>query len=246
MMPRAGEGYHRVSIELADVYGNKSSVRFYLQQRASSTEQSCERLFYANQKNLVEQSGISFLLDESALYASTCLTVSSRSDDSGFSNRYTAGRADIPVHHYFDLKLKPNKLVPFALRSKMAMIHSEKGRDEGTAATTAPEGWYKASVRALGEYRLVADTTAPSVRPVMAVKGTLSKAKSIAFRVTDNLTSVKSFRAELDGKWILFEQHGSTWTYVFDEHCPKGVHRLVVTAKDENGNEAMASFTFTR
>jgi hypothetical protein len=235
-----------VRIDLSDVYRNKTSVRFHLQQTATSEGPPCEKPVYSNQRNIIDQPGISFQLDETALYATTCLAISSKADLTSYSDRYLVGSADVPVHHYFDLQLKPNKLIPFDLRNKMAMIYSNGREERGTAAVPGNQGWYKASVRALGEYRLMVDSTAPSVKPIAAVNGNLGKARTIAFRVTDNLTSVKSLRGELDGKWILFEQNGSTWTYVFDEHCAKGTHRLVLTAQDENGNEAMASFTFTR
>ena len=44
----------------------------------------------------------------------------------------------------------------------------------------------------------------------------------------------------------LFEQHGNTWTYVMDEHCPKGPHELMLRAEDENGNKTELRFRFTR
>jgi hypothetical protein len=50
----------------------------------------------------------------------------------------------------------------------------------------------------------------------------------------------------LDGKWILFEQHDDIWTYVFDEHCPKGRHTLRLKAEDESGNVAVKEFSFVR
>ena len=126
------------------------------------------------------------------------------------------------------------------------MVYNDGKRENGSAAEGAAQGWYKASVRSLGTYWLVVDTAAPVIKPVTAIKGNMAAAKQIAVRATDGITSVKSLRATLDGAWILFEQHGDTWTYVMDEHCGKGPHKLAITATDENGNATTSNFAFSR
>ena len=53
----------------------------------------------------------------------------------------------------------------------------------------------------------------------------------------DNFNSIKSFRAELDGKWLCFSNDkGKTWIYPFDENFPAGEHELKLTIQDEAGN----------
>jgi hypothetical protein len=181
------------------------------------------------------------------MYDVTCIDISAKEDATSFSPRVMIGQPTMPVHHYFELSMKPSRIIPFALRSKVAMVYNDGGKTEsGRAAMPATQGWYTSSVRALGEYRLVPDTTAPIVKPISKVEGNLSKARSIVFKATDDITSVKTFKAELDGKWLLFEQHEDEWKYVFDSHCSGGKHTLVVTSQDENGNESKASYTFTR
>jgi hypothetical protein len=202
--------------------------------------------FYAGRQNPVEYSNVSFVLDERELYADVCMPVTSIPDSGGISDKFTVGREEVPLHHYFDLQLKPRRLIPFAWRSKIAMVYTEGKRESGSAAQLATQGWYKASVRNLGAYRLVVDTLGPTIKPISAIGGNMVKAKQMAVRVEDEITSVKTLRATLDGKWILFEQHSNVWTYVFDEHCPKGTHRLTITATDENGNETSSIFTFSR
>jgi len=190
--------------------------------------------------------GCSFSLDDGLLYDDVCDSVRSAEMPGAVSRRYSIFSPEIPAHHYFPLSLRAGSLLPFALRNKIAMMYSDGRSTSGKAAGIAEKGWYTAKVRGFGDYWLAVDTSAPIVKSLTALKGHLGKSKSIAFRATDNFTSVQAFRGELNGKWILFEQHGSTWTYVLDEHCPKGPHKLVIKAKDENGNEARASFTFTR
>lgn len=238
--------YHEVRVVCSDVAGNNSELSFYLRCLDGPHAMPCKESADPGAVTTYNTPFASFSLDESVLYDKACILVSDVKDGSSLSPRVTIGSPGIPVHHYFELSLKPDKVIPFGLRTKVAMIYSDGKAETGRAAVQATQGLYKASVRTFGEFRLVADTAAPILKPAVPIKGNMSKARSIAFRATDNLTSVKSFRAELDGRWLLFEQRGSVWTYTFDAHCPKGKHTLVVKATDENGNEAKASYTFTR
>jgi hypothetical protein len=246
LIQRTDGQYRNMLIVLTDVSGNKSEVRFQLRNTASYATPPCSLSFYAGKQNPVEYSNVAFMLDERQLYADVCMPVSSIPDSSGISDRFNIGRGDVPVHHYFDLQLRPGKLIPFSQRSKIAMVYRDGRREDGRAAQPGNQGWYKASVRNLGTDQLVVDTLSPSITPLAPIKGSMAKAKQIAVRATDDITSIKTFRATLDGSWILFEQHGDVWTYVFDEHCSKGTHKLTITATDENGNATSSNFVFSR
>ncbi len=169
-----------------------------------------------------------------------------KSDPKSFSPRYQVHYAYVPVHTSFELHIKPDRPVPFALQHKLVMVYNDGKRDAGKAATRDNEGAYKASVRDLGEFRLVVDTTKPEIVSMNPKSGDLSKAKQITFKITDDMTSIKNFKAELDGKWLLFEPRGNVFFYEFDEHCSKGSHKLRITLTDENGNAASMNYTFTR
>jgi hypothetical protein len=58
--------------------------------------------------------------------------------------------------------------------------------------------------------------------------------------------AVDSFSAELDGKWLLFEQRRGGYIYTFDEHCPPGKHTLLITVTDVAGNTTVRPYSFTR
>ena len=120
------------------------------------------------------------------------------------------------------------------------------GKTEDGSAATFENGWYNVSVRNFGTYWLTMDTTAPSIKPLQPNGANLSNASRISFRVTEDITSVKSFRAELDGRWLAFEPKGDTFFYTFDEHCPKGKHKLTISASDENNNSKTLVYTFTK
>ena len=85
-----------------------------------------------------------------------------------------------------------------------------------------------------------------TLRPVGAVSGNLSKARAITFISKDAESDLKSFRAELDRKWLMFSNRSDYFTYQFDEHCPPGLHELKVRVEDVAGNVTERNYSFTR
>jgi len=169
-----------------------------------------------------------------------------KKNNDGYSDKHEVVYPFIPVHNYFELKIKPNKLILPSLASKVVMMYTDGKGQDGRVATATDNGWYKARVRNFGTYWLDVDTTAPAITSKQKNNSNLSKAKQISFEAEDDMTSIKSFNGMLDGKWICFEQHGSSFFYKFDEHCGKGKHKLVFKAEDENGNVSTYQLNFTR
>lgn len=237
---------HKLDIDMQDANGNTSNIVAYIQhnQGADSTADVCNS-FKALQPNKFEHPNVNLQLDAKALYDDMCFQFSSKADAASLSDRFQLHLPYVPVHTYFDLRIKPNKAIGFAQRDKVALIYSD-GTDESGKSAIYEGGWYKASVRNFGNYRLVMDTQPPVIKSLQKQSAVLTKAKRISFTAKDAITSVKKFRVTINGQWLCFEQRGDVFFYNFDEHCPKGKNTMVVTATDENGNTQTLNYTFTR
>jgi hypothetical protein len=236
-----------VSVIVRDASGNESTLRFWLKGNApAGPNTTCSKDWQPSRPNSYEDSHIRITAGEHTLYDRFCFAVNSTADNTAYSDRFTVGRPEVPVHTALQVAIKPNKLVPLALRGKLAMMISEGKSESGKAATPVGEGWYQASNRGFGTYRLVVDTTAPRIAPLGRLTGNLKGAPAIRFGITDAAAGVKRVRGEIDGKWVLFEQHGSIWTYRFDSHCPPGKHLLVLTATDALNNTSHYRVSFSR
>lgn len=234
-----------IRIELTDAFNNLSTIEFKMWGLPNLQKEECDKEIVYNQpKELYPYNNLQMSFGDKVFYDDVCLGVSKTADANAFSERYKMGEKYIPAHEYFTIKIKPNQPVPFAQRNKMALIYND-GKSESGKATTSENGWYIARVRNFGTYYLKADMTAPVIQNLQKTND-LSKASNIRFAVKEETTSVKDFRAELDGKWILFEPFGGVYVYKFDEYCGKGRHDLVVKVKDENDNERVERFSFTR
>jgi hypothetical protein len=242
---------HKVNVILTDNNENVTNIELYIKAKAIENKEGGQEgcvPFAAGKTNDYSDPGISFTLDERQLYDDICLSVSNSAGAGSdyWSDIYRVHYPYIPLHHYFSLKLKPNKPIPFNLRDKVVMLYTDGKDEDGRDATSADQGWYKANVRNFGDYWLAIDTVGPVIHSLQKEGAVLSKAKKVIFNIKDAMTSVKTFDCQLDGKWICMEQHGSTFFYEFDEHCAKGSHEMEVVAADENGNESRFKLKFSR
>jgi hypothetical protein len=107
--------------------------------------------------------------------------------------------------------------------------------------------WLSAKTGAFGSFIALVDLIPPQINSIG--KGdtvNLSPASRIAFTPTDN-SGIKSFHAELDGKWLMFtNDKGRNWIYKFDEQCPFGVHELKVRVEDIVGNVTEKTWWFKK
>ncbi|WP_157976985.1 M23 family metallopeptidase [Taibaiella helva] len=241
---------HMLHIELSDAAGNTAHIRGRITAGKSKPGTACKN-WKAGQPYELKTHTLSFNAGEDALYDDLCFRYSEQASPKYYSAVVQLQDTRIPLHSNARLAIKLNRMLPFDLSSKLVFIHRIKAaalpgnNPQDAAAVSFEHGWAKGNIRTFGNYYVALDTIAPLIVPLQ--KNTvLTKAKQIRFKVTDNLTSVQQFRAELDGRWLRFVRAGNTYTYIFDEHCPPGKHRLVVTAADENGNSREYSLIFTR
>ncbi len=244
---------HNIHIELSDAAGNVSHIRTSIAATAGTAPAiapACDA-WKAGKPYEVKNALFSFTAGAGSLYDDICFRYNTLLSPKNYSAFVQLQDTKIPLHTYTTLRIKLNKLLPFALREKLVFVHHIKAaalpgnNPQDAAAAVFDDGWAKADVRTFGNYYVALDTTAPVVKPLQKMTN-LAKSKKISFRVSDNLTSVQQFRAELDGQWLRFVRAGNVYTYTFDAHCPKGKHQLAITAVDENNNSRKYTFTFTR
>ncbi len=248
-----GDGkVHTLRIELTDNSQNTATIGFYIKPVEQISPDpvlgkvTCD-IVAPHSAYRIERDDIRFELDEKQFYDYACFRFAVAASTEGASDKYSLHDPQVPVHHYFELELRPrpNK-VPEQLKTKVVMKYTDGKDVDGRVATLTEGGRYKARVRSLGTYWLDIDTIPPVIESMQRKNGSLAGAKQLAFTVKDNTTSVRSFSGYLDGKWVCFEQHGDDFFYRFDEHCTKGKHKLVFTAEDENGNASSTTLNFVR
>ncbi|MCX2583461.1 M23 family metallopeptidase [Pedobacter sp. MR22-3] len=153
-------------------------------------------------------------------------------------NRYT------PLHIGFDLWIKADQL-PENLRSK-ALILNSNGSTQGGSYDN---GFVKATPRNFGSFYIAVDTIAPRISPINIIEGkSMSGLSRMNFRISDNLSGIKSFNGYLDGKWILMEFDAKTATlwHSFDERTTSGKHTFELVVADMKDNTRRYTVHFSK
>ena len=244
---------HNVKVVVKDPYLNTSQLNFKIQKSGqiddpapSSGPEAIE--FQPGQVNVFENPEIQVYLPEATLYDSVVFSHEAKATDAPdvYSSVHSVLSGLIPSEDYFTIRLKADKPVPENLKDKMLIRQSWKGRDEVVKATRNGD-WYSAKFNNFGDFELLADDEPPSLHVDFADGANISRYHTIVATPGDNNDQITNFRAELDGKWLMFtNDKGRKYVYYFDEHCTKGRHELKISVSDEAGNTTVKTYHFTR
>jgi len=153
-------------------------------------------------------------------------------------NRYT------PLHIGFNISIKADNL-PENLKNKALIINSNGSSQGGFFEN----GYVKATPKNFGSFYIAIDTIAPRIIPVNISEGkNMAGLSKIFFKISDNLSGIKSFNGYIDGKWALMEFDTKTATlwHSFDERTASGKHTLELVVADMKENTRKYKLTFIR
>lgn len=100
---------HRVAIEVTDDKGNIAFTEFYVVGKTTteSIPGNCTP-FAVNKQNNYDDPNVSFVLDDRQLYDDVCFAFKRSAKTGAYSDQYQLHYPYVPIHHYFDLQIKPN------------------------------------------------------------------------------------------------------------------------------------------
>ncbi len=150
----------------------------------------------------------------------------------------------VPVHDYYTVGIKFSlpAYSPLIYRTVMELT---SGPSRYLVKPEIDGEYLRGSFNKLGVVRLLVDTIPPKILSALQ-NVTISNGKVLQVRCSDNLNETQQFRAEADGKWLLFKKRGSYYTYKVDEHCPNGRFQLNLSVSDVAGNKTIETYTLTK
>ncbi len=242
---------HEVRLTVRDAYGNSSVLNFQVQRIAGpkTNVPVTGDMMRPGELNVEESDGLQVYIPEGCLYDSVVYIPRSRPEAGplSFSPIHSVLSYLIPSHKSFSVRIRPDKPVPVAFKDHMLMRRKGKADDIDVMHAALQSGYYAADFREFGDYQLIADDKPPVILMGGLHEGAnMSRAPKIVVMVMDDNHAVGNFRAELDGKWLLFARKSNTFAYDMDEHCPPGHHTLHIRVSDEAGNLAEKTVNFTR
>jgi hypothetical protein len=137
-----------------------------------------------------------------------------------------------PVFQPLKVTLKAENI---ADKSRAHVYYLGWGKSRGFLGGTWDGDQITFLARNLGQYKVLSDTKAPTIRLVSKTT------QEIKFKIGDDLSGVATYRAELDGRFLLLKyehKHALLYSERLDKTIPlKG--NLVVRIKDSAGNEGL-------
>jgi len=254
IMNFTNEAIHSLEYVVKDIHDNVSRLNFKVQssQPPITNHQSPNlksvAVFPYEKKNIYQANDIKIEIPINALYDTLYFEYAKSIGTKTFlSLIHHIHHIYTPLHLPYILSIKLNQQ-PLVFNSQLfdkalIVLVNEKGGIIHAEGGTYENGSVTASVRTFGNFAVVLDTVAPTIK---LLTKNIQNSNTIKFKISDNLSGIKSYRATVDGKWLLMELDGKTGvlTYYFDEHIGKGKHlfRLVVVDNKDNAREYTVCF----
>lgn len=243
---------HRIRIEVDDAYGNSVNLNFVVQHDESLASAAAHATGHAHFSpglvNVLEKPSFELYMPEECLYDTVPLFyyTNSKRGTSSLSAEHSLNNPSIPVHNNFTVRIRPTDGLPGKWNDKV-VLQREFGGKRNVRKARLENGFLIADFDDFGNFQAFLDLAPPTINELgRGDTIDLSRAGRIVFQPTDNF-GVKSFRAELDGKWLRFTNDKSrSYIYKFDENCPDGVHELKVSVEDIVGNTTTKTWWFKK
>ena len=236
------------SIKVMDFAGNERIVRIPIKGKRPDnvTPRNIVKTDYfaqANQAFSAEENGIDLYIPKGSLYHDTYLDIKFKGDTIHFHNDKT------PIHTNITLGFDVSKYKPETLEKMFIAQLGYKNRPS-YSNTTLKGNRMTTGIRTFGKYTLAADTKPPSITPLNFKSGQWITGNSeLKLRISDDLSGIKSYRATVNGKFILmeYEYKNNTLTHDFsDGVVTETENRLKVIVTDNVGNSQTFETTFFR
>ncbi len=250
------EKTHHVQIIVCDVYNNKSSLNFnvksvhYQPQTGNDDEDDGLRMMPYNKINRFISDNIYVAIPEGALYDTLYFAYKKSpgskemlSDIHSVHNRFT------PLQKRYNLSIKPT-IIPEGKESKMLLVQLINNHTLNAVSSKWSGDYITGEVYNFGDYFIGIDTVPPEISARGLTQGIdLSNKEELKIRITDDLSGIKSYEPEIDGKWALFEydQKNDLIIYRFDDkRISRGTrHTLTLKVSDNVDNISYYKCDFT-
>ncbi|MGI8636693.1 MAG: hypothetical protein ACR2KZ_14950, partial [Segetibacter sp.] len=243
---------HHAQIVVKDVAGNSSIIDFKFQWDPNVTRDistNSDAIKMAPEKeNALKTNDLEVVFSDKAFYDTVpfIYKFSPSKDPRAISATHYLHNYTVPVHDSFTVRVKPDAAHLQTDRDKVVMQLVSNHKTEAVKGKWVGD-WMEAKFRDLGTVKLLVDSVPPRISPTDWINGgNVSNKKSIAFLVTDDLGEIKSFKAFLDGKWLLFSRKSNSFIHTFDDHTAPGKHELAVSVEDEAGNFTEKNYSFIK
>lgn len=229
----------KVDLYAADVSGNTTKLSFSVYGDVPGESPNVTSGISVNyERNLNFSVGnFSLFIPKHSLYQSIFLPFSIDSTNGYIGPAYHIGKNTIPSHKYFTVEIPVPENTPSP--EKLVMV-SKSGRNWVYEGGQLENDKIFAKSRTFGVFSLAYDSVPPVILPRRFHNGSsFSRGQRIQVIIKDNLSGIKTYKAQLNKEWILmeYEYKSQSLTYTIPNDIEPGNKTLVVQVTDGHGNE---------
>lgn len=159
------------------------------------------------------------------------------------------GKDIIPLKNPYEISFTIPKMDSLEREQSFIGKLDRKGKPYFVSSKIEDNKWIAKS-KTLGDFIISRDSISPKIVPLnFKNKQWLSNYSFLKFKITDDYSGIKSYRGEINGKWILLEHEPkkNTLIYDFDDlKFDQALHQLNIEAEDFAGNKTNFSTDFYR
>lgn len=246
---------HEITIVIKDAYQNESRIEFSVSSRwepdeiIEKPEQTYSKIMYPDINNVYKHNGIQLEIPSGALYDTLLFSYAkSPAIPGSYSEVHHIHNDHTPVHLNYTMRIKPDS-VPEEVQGKLLVALVNDENEFISMGGDYAEEIVAVRCRSFGRFVVVADTIAPEIEPLSTVANMdLSGRRSLRFKITDDLSGIRSYNGFIDNQWVLFEYDAKNdrITYRFDQERLQNNrnHELVLTVIDNKENIAVFHANF--
>jgi hypothetical protein len=237
---------YTIEFFVSDFEGNTSKLKIPIRgnqskQRIPSLQKVTEHHVRANHKYRLKTKEIEILFPKNSFYDDFYLHFEKKED------AFTIHEPTVPVNRDFKIRFNVRN-IPDSIRKKTYIAEVVKNKYFNYCTTKKTDSIFSTETKSLGTYQLHQDWKGPNIYHCNFYPSqNISSFKNLRIYSKDKLSGIKSYRAEIDGEWILMEHDPKTHSFnynISDKKLSKGKHSFHFVAEDNVGNTSLYSSLF--
>jgi murein DD-endopeptidase MepM/ murein hydrolase activator NlpD len=230
-------------IEISDFNDNKTTINIPIEYSNQTTtvnevKQKTNYFLHAALDNIYEKDNMEVFFPANTFYEDFYLKFE-------VANKIMTVHDDnVPVHSNFKVTMTDSSIINKE-KTFIASIDGNRKKYNSTKFTTNTFSTY---TKNLGQFALVQDTIAPKIVSLRLTEGKkLNKENVLVFKITDDLSGIKTYNGFLNENWILFEYDAKTnriFCKLEDDQVLEGENELKLNVSDNLGNSSIFETSF--
>ncbi len=244
---------HLVTLAVSDLFGNTANLSFNVQSKKPTintidtvNKPIISQHFAVEKANIYKAKDFELHMDKNSLYEPLDFTYSSNDSIAGiFGLLHQCHNDRTPVHKKYVVSLKAD--VPDTLKNKVFIAKKVKNNFWYMGGDWKDD-YLRTKVREFGDFCIIADTINPEIKGVNIFPGKVFNTQTtIKCTIKDKESGIKSYRGEIDGKWVLldYDYKRNLVRFDIDKSLTKGKHTFTLEVSDKVGNITNYKAIFT-